>query len=199
MTEAPPKTSSQTTAWFRAWREGDAASLGLLTEAVYSELRQLAFRKLGRESAGHTLQPTDLVHEVYLRLAHSDIPWQDRAHFLAIVATTMRRVLIDHARSKRRAKRGDGAVRVTLSNVVDDQARPEVDMLDLDQALHKLSQLDARQAKMVELRYFAGMTLEEIAAVTGVSIASTHRQLRSARAWMRQHFEHEPGGDTRSE
>ncbi len=186
--------SAQTTGWFWAWRQGDEASLALLTEAVYSELRKLASMKLGQESAGHTLQPTDLVHEVYLRLAGSDIAWQDRAHFLAVVATTMRRVLIDHARSKQRAKRGDGALRITLDDAMvrstpAGPTKPDIDMLDLDQALRKLSELDARQAHMVELRYFAGMTLEEIGAVTGVSTASAHRQLRSARAWMQQRFQ----------
>ena len=182
---------------FRAWREGAEASLALLTEAVYSELRQLASRKLGQESGGHTLQPTDLVHEVYLRLAGSDVSWQDRAHFLAVVATTMRRVLIDHARSKRRAKRGGGVLRVTLGDIVAGNTRPDVDVLDLDHALRKLGELDARQAHMVELRYFAGMTLEEIGAVTGVSVASAHRQLRSARAWIRQRFKEEYDRGTR--
>lgn len=181
---AQTEPAARMTGWLHAWRQGDQQALEQLTEAVYQELRQLAARRLSQESAHHTLHPTDLVHEVFVRLSDVRIPWEDRVHFFAVAATTMRRVLIDHARAKARAKRGGGALRVTLTDRPDLSVESSLDLLDLDGALTALADLDQQQARLVELYYFTGLTLEEIGATQGISTASAHRHLRSARAWM---------------
>lgn len=167
------------------WTGGDRAALDRLMPLVYDELRRLAGGYLGRERRDHTLQPTALVNEAFLRLVDQKrIHWQGRAHFLAIAATLMRQLLISHARKHRAAKRGSGGARLTLLDS-DLTAKPrDVDLLDLDRALSALAGLDARQARVVELRYFGGMTVEETAAVLAVSPATVKLDWSLARAWL---------------
>lgn len=152
---------------------------------VYQELRRLAGRYLAHETPGQTLQPTALVHEAYLRLAQQRrAPWQDRAHFFRMAAKMMRRVLVDHYRGRHAQKRGDGVARITM---VDDlaSAQPQsVDLLELDAALERLASLDPQQATIVELRFFAGLTVEETAAALAVSAPTVKRHWALARAWL---------------
>lgn len=155
---------------------------------VYDELRRLARIRMRDERAGHTLEPTAVVHEAYARLVDLELSWQNRAHFYCMAARTMRRVLVEHARKRRAAKRGGGP-RVTLH---DDQAvspPPAIDILALDQALETLRRQEERPSQVVELHYFAGLTLREIAEVLGVSEATVDRDLRFARAWLRRRLE----------
>jgi RNA polymerase sigma factor (TIGR02999 family) len=173
----------------RRWQAGDPAALERLAPVVHSELRRLAARSLRAERAGHSLQPTELVHEAYLRLCGSGLELADRGHFFALAARTMRRILVDHARSRRRLKRGSGDVAVTLDEaLVPSGHRPEA-LLRLDEALERLAALDARQAEAVELHYFGGLTYEEAAATLHVSSATVKRELRSARAWLKKELQ----------
>jgi RNA polymerase sigma factor (TIGR02999 family) len=152
---------------------------------VYDELRALAARELRRERPGHTLQPTALVNEAYLRLAgEKQVDWKGRSHFLAIAARDIRQILINHAQARGAAKRGGGAARVSLltAGLIDD--RPEVELLDLDAALRDLHDLDERQARVVELRFFGGLDVEEAAEVLGVSPRTVKSDWRFARAWL---------------
>lgn len=167
------------------WREGDRAALDELTPLLYDELRRLASGQLARERRNHTLQATEVVHEAFVRLIDTDIPWQDRAHFLAVAAQTMRRLLVDHARAKGRDKRGGDLVRVTL-HPGDATAQPDgEEILTLDRALTELARRDPRAAAVVELHHFGGLTYDEAAVVLGVSPATVKRDLRVARAWLR--------------
>ncbi|MEZ4416546.1 MAG: sigma-70 family RNA polymerase sigma factor [Gemmatimonadota bacterium] len=165
------------------WREGDEAVLEQLMPLVYRDLHALAQRYLQNEKSGHTLQATALVSELYLRVAGSDVAWEGRGHFFAVAARTMRRILVDHARKRSREKRGGGQVGVTLHEDLAADARPDT-FLDLDAALQRLSELDERKAKAIELLYFGGLGYEEIAKVLDVSPATVHRDLRMARAWL---------------
>ena len=164
---------------------GDPGAVDRLLPLVYDELRALARRELRRERSDHTLQPTALVHEAYLKLARLDrLEWRDRAHFFGAAAGTMRRVLVSHARRKRAEKRGGGAKAVPLENVVlAARERPE-DVLALDEALARLADLDSRQAQVVECRFFAGMSVPETAEALGVSPATVKRDWTAARAWL---------------
>jgi RNA polymerase sigma-70 factor, ECF subfamily len=171
-----------------AIREGDRSALERLIPVVYDELRDLAAHYIRRERSDHTLQPTALVHEAYMRLAghveHHGADWRDRAHFFGVAARVMRQVLVDYARAHQAAKRGSGQARVTLSEgvrLVDDET---VDLLALEVALTRLAALDADQARLVELRFFAGLTVEETAEVVGRSATSVKREWRAARAWL---------------
>jgi RNA polymerase sigma factor (TIGR02999 family) len=177
--------SASVTQLLLEWTGGDRAALDRLMPLVYGELRRLAAGYLGRERRDHTLQPTALVHEAFLRLVDQQrIEWQGRAHFLALAATLMRQLLIDHARKHRAAKRGSGGPRLTLLEG-DLAAEPrDVDLLDLDRALSALAALDSRQARVVELRYFGGMTIEETAEVLEVSPATVKLDWSLARAWL---------------
>lgn len=171
----------------REWGAGDPGAPDLLMPLVYDRLRQLARRHLARERAGHTLQPTALVHETYLRLAgHHRIHWQDRGHFLALAATTMRRVLVSHARARLAEKRGGGGSAASLEDVREPAAERAEELVALDDALGALAGLDDRQARVVELRYFGGLTVEETAAVLGVSPATVKLDWSLARAWLRR-------------
>lgn len=178
--------SGSVTELLHAWRDGDEDAFEALTTSVYDELRRLAGARMRSERAGHTLQPTELVNEAFVRLIQSDVAWADRAHFFAIAANTMRRVLVDHARAKGRLRRGSGAAKVTLDERLLPAVDPTVDLLILDQALTELAQLDPDQARMVELYHFAGLTLDEIAAVSECSAPTVHRRLKSAQAWLAQ-------------
>lgn len=167
------------------WREGDGRALETLVPLVYDELRRLARLQMRDQGAGHTLQPTALVHEAYARMVDLKLDWQDRAHFLCMAARTMRRVLVDNARAKYAAKRGAGAVQVTLQ---DFHARHEVsfDLLAIDEALESLNRHDERAASAIELCYFGGLTGREIAEALEVSPATAERDLRFARSWLRR-------------
>ena len=157
-----------------------------LLPLVYDELRKLARHKMQSERDGHTLQHTALVHEVYLKLVQTDMSFIDRAHFFATAARAMRQILVDHARTKNRDKRGGAFEKVSLDEAVAGPAAPPVDILDLDRALQRLAELDPRQSEILELHYFGGMTHEEMAAVTGVSPTTIDRELRLAKAWIKR-------------
>ena len=170
------------------WQAGDRDALVQLMPAVYEDLRRIANHHLVGERAGHTLEPTALVHEVYLRLGnYQDISWQNRAHFFAMASNIMRRVLVDHARKRRAAKRGGGKQPVTLiESRLSDRNSIEVDLLALDEALHGLEEIDERQCKVVQMRFFGGLKNEEIAEVLGVSVPTVKRDWAVARLWLRR-------------
>jgi RNA polymerase sigma factor (TIGR02999 family) len=177
--------SGQVTELLSAWRNGDANALEKLIPLVYEELRRLANRYMGGERVGHTLQPTALVHEAYLRLAREqDRNWESRAHFFAVAAQIMRNLLVDHARTANRAKRGGGAVEVELTEVMGTISVNPDDLLSLDEALNRLVQLDPRAARIVELRCFVGLDNQEIAAVLHTSEKTVTRDWNAARAWL---------------
>jgi RNA polymerase sigma-70 factor, ECF subfamily len=178
-----------------AWREGDAKALERLMPLVYGELRRLAARSMAGERNDHTLQPTALVHEAFLRLAGGRPPhWQDRLHFFAVAAQLMRRLLVDHARGRRRTKRGSGARLLPLEAALGvggpDGGSP-ADLLALDEALTDLAAFDPRKARVVELRFFGGLTIEETAEFLGVSTATVILEARLARAWLFQRMTRE--------
>lgn len=170
----------------REWRQGDDQAGDRLIPFVYAELRRLARGQLRREQAGHSLQPTALVHEAYLRLVKADIDWQDRTHFLSVAARVMRRVLVEHARSKQARKRGGHEEHVTLTGPIAAPDADPIDVLVLDEAMARLQLFDARQAQIVELCYFGGLTVPEVAQTLGISEATVARDLRHARAWLRR-------------
>ena len=178
-------SSSSVTRLLQAWQQGDTDSLNRLASIVYRELHAVAKRAFSGERSGHTLQPTALVHEAFLRLVDNDVDWTGRAHFFAVAATAMRRVLVDSARMQRSAKRGGGAV-LSLHEGDGASERLEVDLFDLDVALERLQERDSDQARMVELFYFAGLSYPDIAQVLGTSRASVGRELRFAKAWLRR-------------
>jgi len=168
------------------WSKGDRSALERLVPIIYDELLRLARARLSRENRECTLQPTALVHEAYLRLAdQSRLQWQNRAHFYAIAANTMRRVLIDYARKRMAEKRGRG-VRITLQTGMDVGEERAPDFLALDEALGQLAEFDERKSRAIELKYFGGMTTEEIGSVLGISVATVGRELRFGQAWLRR-------------
>lgn len=167
------------------WRDGDAQALDRLIPLVYGELHRLAHRYLRSERRGHTLQSTELLHEAYLRLAdHNRIQWQSRAHFYGVAATLIRNILVDHARTHRAAKRGGDACRLSLDSAVDISERQDVDLIALDDALVKLSQHEAELCRILELRFFGGLTIEETAQVLNVSDSTVKRQWILAKTWI---------------
>jgi RNA polymerase sigma-70 factor (ECF subfamily) len=166
------------------WSEGDRAALDKLAPIVYDELLRLARLRLSGERSGLTLQPTALVHEAYLKLMNQvRLSWKDRAHFFAIAATVMRRILIDDARRRKADKRG-GGIRVSLNEQIDVAEVVQPDVLALDLALQSLAQIDERKSRIIELKYFGGLTTEEISEITGLSLATVGRDLRLAHAWL---------------
>ena len=177
---------SRVTQLLRDWQGGDENAGRDLASMIYSELKRLAAVRLRSERRDHTLQPTALVNEAWLKLADARVDWQNRAHFLGIAAMTMRRILVDHARRRDAAKRGSGDVRVPLDDVLDQLAGPLPDpqLIALDAALTRLAALDPRQARVVELRYFAGLSVEDTAAAVGVSSGTVKREWAAARAWL---------------
>jgi RNA polymerase sigma factor (TIGR02999 family) len=176
----------QVSALLAAWTNRDAGARDALLPVVYDELRRLAQHYMRDEREGHTLQATALVNEAYLRLVGLDrMQWRDRAHFFAMAATLMRRVLVDHARERGRDKRGGG---VSVTSLDDHIVAPrrEVDVVALDEALERLAVLDARQSQIVELRFFGGLSVEETAEALGISPATVKREWASAKAWLYQ-------------
>jgi RNA polymerase sigma factor (TIGR02999 family) len=168
-----------------SWRQGDAAALDRLVPLVYDELRRVARRRLRGESPGHALQATALVHEVYLRLVDVDrMTLTSRAHFFGVAATMMRQILVDHARRQRADKRGGSVTVLSLDEALPAAWTSSVDVLALDQALDALSAIDSRQCRVVELRFFAGLTIDEAATALGISSATVEREWALAKAWL---------------
>jgi RNA polymerase sigma factor (TIGR02999 family) len=166
------------------WKGGNPTARERLFPILYDELKRLARHHLRGESAGHTLQTTALVHEAYLRLVGADVAWEGRRHFFAVAAQVMRRVLVDHARGRKRAKRGGAAIAAPLPENLAAAPERSASLVELDEALTRLSSLDPRKAQVVDLLYFAGLSYDETAEVLEISPATVHRDLRLARAWL---------------
>ncbi|MBZ5544595.1 MAG: sigma-70 family RNA polymerase sigma factor [Acidobacteriia bacterium] len=187
-------SAQEITLMLRAWGEGDQEALEKLTPLVYKELRRLAHRYMARERPGHTLQTTALVHEVYLRLVDErGVSWQNRAHFFAICARTMRRILIDFARARQYQKRGGEAAHVSLDNALGIARQPVVDLVALDDALNHLASLDPRKSQVVELRFFGGLSVEETAEVLKISPETVMRDWKMAKAWLARELQRSAG------
>jgi RNA polymerase sigma factor (TIGR02999 family) len=184
--------SAPITELLRASRDGDGAAFDRLMPIVYAELKRLAASQMRAERGSHTLQPTALVHDCYLRLVGMDLPWQDRQHFFAVAALTMRRLLVEHARARLRKKRGGGAARVDLDHVTIASSGQPIEVLALDSSLERLAAMDQRRAKLVELHYFAGLSYREIADLQQISEATVSRDLRFARAWLFREMRTDP-------
>ncbi len=176
---------NQVTELLIRWRGGDREALDALMPLVYEELRQVARAYLQAERPEHTLQSTALVHEAYVRLVGQALPqWQNRAHFFAVAAQIMRQILVDYARSHRAAKRGSGVCRLTLEDAIDLPGQQNLDVVALDDALKILATMDPQQSRIVELRFFAGLTVEDTSEALGISPATVKRSWTSARAWL---------------
>jgi len=179
--------SDELTQLLHSWSNGDDQALDKLIPLVYAELRKLARRHMGRENSDHTLQTSALINEAYLKLIdQQSVQWQNRAHFFAVAAQVMRHILIDHARAHRFAKRGAGAVKVSLDEtaVLTDERASE--LVALDDALTSLASFDSRKSRIVELRYFGGLSIEETAEIMKISPVTVTREWRAARAWLRR-------------
>lgn len=168
---------------------GNQEAQNQLAGLVYDSLKRLASRHMKGERAGHTLQTTALVHEAYERLVVADVSWQDRAHFYAVAARAMRRILVDHAKSRRRDKRGAGLAPVGLDDVLLVAPERPADLVDLDEALSRLASFDERKSRLIELHFFGGLTYEETAKALGVSPATVDRELRFAKAWLQRELQ----------
>jgi RNA polymerase sigma factor (TIGR02999 family) len=182
-----PSPPGEVTQLLLAWNAGDAGAVERLMPLVYGELRQLAERHFRKERSGHTLQPTAVVHEAYFRLVdQTRVTWKNRGHFFAVASQAMRRILIDHARAREAEKRGGRQGRgVSLDvGVVSPEPVEDINLIALDEALVRLKQLDDAQARIVELRFFGGLSIEETAEVMETSPSSVKREFRSARAWL---------------
>ena len=181
----PVSSQQQVTQLLRDWRSGDSTALEKLIPLVQPVLQQLAHRYMSKERPGHTLQTTILIHDAYLQLADQTHPqWQNRAHFFAVAAQLMRRIMVDHARQRQALKRGGGALRVTFDESAHAAETRAVELLALDEALEKLAVFDARKAEVVEMRYFGGLTMEEIADVLKIHVNTVKRDWSAARAWL---------------
>ncbi len=191
-----PPEDRELTHLLKAWQHGEDGAATALVPRVYAELRTIAAARLRRERGDHTLQPTALVHEAWLRLMRQQgADWQNRAQFFAIAAQMMRRILVDHARRRQAAKRGDGARAVDVHELADSLASPLPDdrLLALNDALDRLVVLDARQARVVELRFFAGLSVEETADLLDLSSTTVKREWATARAWLFREIQLDPG------
>lgn len=176
-----------------AWRNGDSAALDALTPLIYRELHRLAHHYMQQQAPGHTLQTTALVHEAYLRMVRQqEVEWQNRAHFFAASAQAMRHILVDMARSRGRQRRGGGARALALDEALIFSHERAAEVVALDDALTALAKLDARKSRIVELRFFAGLTTEETAAVLKLSHATIEREWQRARAWLATQMDHSP-------
>ena len=182
---SPPAGNHDVTRLLADWSNGDRRALDELLPLVYGELRRLAAAYLRRERSMHTLQSTALVHEAFLRMVNQrDVEWRGRAHFFGIAAQMIRRILVDHARAQRTAKRGSGAMRLELDESLAAAQQRDLDLIALDDALARLAEMDERQSRIVELRFFAGLSVEDTAEVMGISTATVKREWASARAWL---------------
>ena len=185
MTDDSATTPGAVTQWLLDWGRHDKRALDQMLPVVYEELHRLAVHYLSREGTGHTLQPTALVHEAYLRLVDQRrVDWRNRAQFLGVAASMMRRILVNNARERAAQKRGGGREQVTLSLVESPSGRPDVELIALEDALKRLSQLDPRKGRVVELKFFGGLTIEEIAELLQISGATVEREWAFARAWL---------------
>jgi len=186
-------TTPDITALLDDWSRGNPRALDQLLPLVYEELRGIARRQLRREREGHTLQPTALVHEAYLRLVDQrQVDWRSRAHFFGVAAQVMRRILVDDARRHNAGKRGDGVQRVPIDEAIEVPGREDISVLALDDALGRLETVDRGLAKIVELRAFGGLTIEEAAQVLKVSASTAKREWRPAKAWLTRELGAEP-------
>jgi RNA polymerase sigma-70 factor, ECF subfamily len=189
MNHAPP-VQNEITAMLRAWRAGEEQPSDDLIRAVYDQLRRQARRHLRRERRDHTLETAALINEVYVKLVEQrSVNWQDRGHFYALAAELMRRILVDHARAKHRQKRGGSNATLPIEDILGSEhvaATPlDIDLMALDQALDRLARIDRQQVRVVELRYFAGLGIEETAEILEISVATVKRDWSSAKAWLR--------------
>jgi RNA polymerase sigma factor (TIGR02999 family) len=188
-----PDSANEITKLLHGWQGGDRAALDALVPVVYKELRRLAHYELRKERPDHTLQSAALVHEAYFRLVGQDLPqWESRTHFFAIAAQLMRQILVDYARRRRASKRGSGACMLTLDDAMILPQRKDVDVVAIDDALHALAEVDPRQSRVVELRFFAGLSLEEISEVMGIATATVQRDWTAARAWLHREISRRP-------
>ena len=188
----PAVSRHDVTLLLKAWSDGEESALDKLTPLVYAELHRLARRYMAGEHQQHSLQATALLNEAYMRLIDwKDVRWQNRAHFFAVSAQMMRRILVDHARSRRNQKRGGDACRVTFDEALVFSKEKNPDLLALDAALERLAQLDARKSKVVELRFFGGLSVEEAAEVLKVSPFTVHRDWRLAKSWLHRELSQE--------
>ena len=175
------------------WNKGNEVAKDLLVPLLYDELRRLADSYLRKEKSAATLQPTALVHEAYLRLVAHDLPdWQSRSHFFGVAANLMRQILVDHARRQRSAKRGGGAPKASLNEALDFAPEKSADIIALDDALNSLATVDERKCRIIELRFFGGLTLQETAQTLGLSIAVVGREQRMAEAWLHREVSRNP-------
>ena len=180
-----PAPSSEVTELLVRWRSGDREALDALLPLVYDELRRIARHYLQGERSGHTLQSTALVNEAYVRMVAQDFPeWQNRANFFAVAAQLMRQILVDHARSQRASKRGGNLFKVALTEAEQQPVATDVDIVALDDALKNLAEMDLQQCRVVELKFFAGLSIEDTAEVLGVSPSTVKRDWVTARAWL---------------
>lgn len=187
-----PSSNHHVTELLQAWGGGDPAARDELVPIIYDELRRLAGHYLRRERQGHTLQPTALVHEAYLRLINTkNTPWQNRAHFFGAAAQAMRRILVDNARQHGAAKRGGPEHRVTLDDGVAFAKERDVNLLALDDALKRLEEIDPQKSHLIELRFFSGLSIDETAEVMGISEATVTRQWRTTKAWLHRELNKE--------
>src|SRR5271169_1032538 len=187
--EAP----NRVTELLRGWRADDSRALDALVPLVYDELRRLAHHHLRNERPDHTLQSTALVHEAYFRLVGQDLPqWESRTHFFAIAAQLMRQILVDYARRRRASKRGSGVCMLTLDDAMALPQGKDVDVVAVDDALNALAEVDPRQSRVVELRFFAGLSLEEISEVMEIGTATVQRDWTAARAWLYREISRRP-------
>jgi RNA polymerase sigma factor (TIGR02999 family) len=187
-------SSGHVTRLLADFRGGSQEALNELMPLVYNELRALAANQLKRERSGHTLQPTALVHEAWIRLVDQDAGWENRAQFFGVAATMMRRVLVDHARAHRAAKRGGPKQKLSLDENIAVSEEQLTDILAIDELLRRLEAMDQRQARIVELRCFGGLSVEEVALILEVSEPTVKRDWAMAKAWIRRELRREPGG-----
>jgi RNA polymerase sigma factor (TIGR02999 family) len=181
----PDPTSTPVTELLVRWRSGDPDALQSLMPLVYDEMRRLAHRYLRRERPGHTLQSTALVHEAFVRLTGNAPPqWEDRAHFFGIAAHLMRQILVEYARSRSADKRGGAMVKLAIDSVDEPSAKPDLDIVALDDALNDLARIDPQQSRVVELRFFSGLSIEDTAQLMGISESTVKRDWNTARVWL---------------
>lgn len=186
----PPPPPNEITPLLLRWSQGDEVALSQLLPVVYQELHRLAQYYLRREQSGHTLQPTALINEAYLRMVKQDFPeWQSRRHFYGVASQLMRQILVEHARARAAEKRGGGGQKYSLDEALTFSEDKAVELVALDDALSALAQFDERKVRIIELRYFGGLSLEETADVLGISIATIGHEMRLARAWLRREME----------